>query len=220
MADRWATFDCYGTLIDWMSGIRDTLSELWPERDTELLLGAYHEIEPEVQRGRSIPYRQVLTEGLERLAHREGLELEDDDRAALADSLPTWPPFREVPSALAELRERGWKLAILSNTDPDLLDASLSLIGASVGVLITAAEAGSYKPAPGHWDRFFEETKADRSRHVHVAASLFHDIAPCRDLGLTAVWINRLGETSELPRAAELPNLSVLPETLERLVPG
>lgn len=220
MTDRWASFDCYGTLIDWMSGIRDTLSELWPERDTELLLGAYHAIEPEVQRGRSITYRQVLTEGLERLAHREGLELEEDDRAALADSLPTWPPFRETPSALGELRERGWKLAILSNTDPDLLDASLSLIGVPADLRITAAEAGSYKPSHGHWNRFFDETRADRSRHVHVAASLFHDIAPCRDLGLTAVWINRLGERSELPRAAELPNLAALPETLEQLVPG
>ncbi len=220
MTDRWASFDCYGTLIDWMSGIRDTLSELWPERDTELLLGAYHEIEPEVQRGRSISYRQVLTEGLERLAHREGLELEEDDRAALADSLPTWPPFREVPSALGDLRELGWKLAILSNTDPDLLDASLSLIGVPADLRITAAEAGSYKPAHGHWNRFFDETRADRSRHVHVAASLFHDIAPCRDLGLTAVWINRLGERSELPRAAELRDLADLPDTLDRLVPG
>ncbi len=220
MTDRWASFDCYGTLIDWMSGIRDTLSELWPERDTELLLGAYHEIEPEVQRGRSISYRQVLTEGLERLAHREGLELEEDDRAALADSLSTWPPFREVRSALGNLRELGWKLAILSNTDPDLLDASLSLIGVPADLRITAAEAGSYKPSHGHWNRFFDETRADRSRHVHVAASLFHDIAPCRDLGLTAVWINRLGERSELPRAAELSNLAALPETLEQLVPG
>src|SRR5581483_7948817 len=105
--ERWATFDCYGTLIDWMSGIRDTLAELWPER------------EPEVQRGRRVPYRQVLAETLQRIAHREGLELEADDREALADSLPTWPPFPEVPAALAELRERGWRLAILSNTDPD-----------------------------------------------------------------------------------------------------
>ncbi len=219
MSERWTTFDCYGTLIDWMSGIRDTLADLWPERDAELLLGAYHDIEPEVQRGRSISYREVLTEGLDRLAHREGLELEDDDRAALADSLPGWPPFPDVPGALETLRERGWKLAILSNTDPDLLDQSLSLIGVPVDLRITAAEAGSYKPAHGHWDRFFEQTNADRARHVHVAASLFHDIAPCRDLGLTTVWINRLGETSDLPRAAELPDLSDLPDTLDRLVP-
>jgi 2-haloacid dehalogenase len=207
-------------LIDWMSGIRDTLSELWPERDAELLLGAYHEIEPEVQRGRSIPYRQVLTEALDRLARREGLHLEEDDRAALADSLPAWPAFSEVPGALAMLRERGWRLAILSNTDPDMLDASLALIGIPVDLRITAAEAGSYKPAHGHWDRFFEETRADRSHHAHVAASLFHDIAPCRELGLTAVWINRLGERSEPPPVAELPDLSDLPDTLDRLAPG
>jgi 2-haloacid dehalogenase len=220
MTDRWVTFDCYGTLIDWMSGIRDTLSELWPERDAELLLGAYHDIEPEVQRGRSIAYRQVLIEGLERLARREGLSLQEVERMSLADSLPTWPPFLEVPEALAALRDRAWRLAILSNTDPDLLDASLSLIGVPVDLRVTAAEAGSYKPARGHWNRFFEETGADRGRHVHVAASLFHDIAPCAELGLRAVWINRSGESSDLPRAAELADVATLPETLDRLVPG
>jgi 2-haloacid dehalogenase len=217
---RWATFDCYGTLIDWMSGIRDTLADLWPDFDAELLLGAFHEIEPEVQRGRSISYRQVLTESLEKIAHREGLELEDDEREALASSLPSWPPFPEVPGTLAELRERGWRIAILSNTDPDLLDASLETIGVPVDLRVTAAEAGSYKPALGHWERFFSDSGADRARHVHVAASLFHDIAPSRDLGLTAVWINRLGETSDLPRAAELPDLSDLPGTLDGLVAG
>lgn len=220
MSERWATFDCYGTLIDWMSGIRDTLTELWPERDAELLLGAYHDIEPEVQRGRALPYREVLTEVLDRLAHREGLQLEEDDRAALAESLPGWPPFPEVPRVLRALRERGWSIAILSNTDPDLLDASLGLIGVPVDLRITAAEAGSYKPAHGHWLLFFRQTNADRARHVHVAASLFHDIAPCRDLGLSAVWINRLGETSDVPRAAELPDLADLPDTVDRLVPG
>jgi hypothetical protein len=73
MTDRWATFDCYGTLIDWMNGVRDTLADLWPEHDAELLLAAYHEIEPEVQEGRTIPYRQVLAESLERIANRYGL---------------------------------------------------------------------------------------------------------------------------------------------------
>lgn len=220
MTERWATFDCYGTLIDWMSGIRDTFADLWPEFDAELLLSSYHEVEPEVQHGRAIPYRQVLAETLARVAHREGLELEDEDRDALGESLPSWPPFAEVPGALGELRERGWRLAILSNTDPDLLDASLETIGVPVDLRITAAEAGSYKPAPGHWERFFERSTADRKRHVHVAESLFHDIAPSRDLGLTAVWINRLGESSDLPRAAELPDLSRLPDVLEELVPA
>ena len=220
MTERWATFDCYGTLIDWMGGIRSTLAQLFPEHDAELLLAAYHDIEPEVQRGRAIPYREVLTESLVKLAHRQGLELARDDRAALADSLPNWSPFPEVPAALHDVRESGWRLAILSNTDPDLLDASLSLIAVPIDVRITAAEAGSYKPAPAHWDRFFAETEADRARHVHVAASLFHDIAPCAELGLTAVWINRLGETSDLPRASELPDLEPLPATLEHLVPA
>lgn len=218
MAERWASFDCYGTLIDWMGGIRATLAELWPEHDADLLLAAYHEIEPEVQRGRAVPYRQVLAESLERVARREGLELADEDREALAGSLPSWPPFPEVPGALAELRARGWRLAILSNTDPDLLAASLEAIGVPVDLAITAAEAGSYKPAPGHWERFFERSGASPERHAHVAASLFHDIEPCARLGLRAVWINRLGETSDLPRAAELPDLAGLPDVLDRLV--
>ena len=218
--DRWASFDCYGTLIDWTTGIRDTLAGIWPEYDAELLLTAYHDVEPELQRGRSIPYRTVLTETLERVAHREGFELDRDDREALADSLPSWPPFPEVAGSLRRLREAGWRLAILSNTDPDLLAASLDAIGVPIEVRITAAEAGSYKPAHGHWDRFFDRTGADRERHVHVAASLFHDIAPCAELGLRAVWINRLGETSDLPRAAELSDLSGLADTLEALVPA
>lgn len=220
MADaaRWATFDCYGTLIDWMGGIRDTLIELWPEHDAELLLTAYHDLEPEVQRGRAMPYRQVLTETLEKVAHREGLTLAEDDRAALAESLPSWPPFPEVPRALTEIRERGWRIAILSNTDPDLLDASLGMIGVPVDLRITAAEAGSYKPAHGHWERFFAQSGADRARHVHVGASVYHDLRPAAELGLRAVWINRLRESTEVATAVELPDLAKLPETLDDLV--
>jgi 2-haloacid dehalogenase len=217
--DRWATFDCYGTLIDWFGGIRATLADLWPEHDADLLLEAYHEIEPEVQRDRSIAYRQVLAESLEGVASRYGLELDADAREALADSLPSWPPFPEVAPALGDLRDRGWRLAILSNTDPDLLDASLAAVGVPVDVRVTAAEAGSYKPAHGHWDRFFATTGADRAGHAHVAASLLHDIRPCAELGLRAVWINRMRESSDLPRAAELTDVSALPETLEGLVP-
>jgi 2-haloacid dehalogenase len=125
-----------------------------------------------------------------------------------------------VPASLTAIRERGWRIGILSNTDPDLLDASLGLIGVPVDVRVTAAEAGSYKPAHGHWERFVAETGADPARQVHIGASPFHDLSPAAELGLRAVWINRLHERSEAPRAAELPDLAALPETLDGLVPA
>jgi 2-haloacid dehalogenase len=220
MADRWATFDCYGTLIDWQGGIRDVIRQLWPKADVERLLRRHDAVEPLVQEGRGLPYREVGARTLRAMAAIEGVPLAESDDYALANSLPDWQPFPEVPLALTELRQRGWRLGILSNTDPDLLAASIAQIGVLIDLRITAAEAGSYKPAHGHWQRFFAATGADIGSHVHVAASLFHDIAPANELGLTTVWINRLGEQSELPRAGELPDLSALPETLDRLVVG
>ena len=217
--DRWATFDCYGTLIDWNDGIRSTLASLWPDADTDALLERYHEIEPRVQLQGALPYREVMRQAIVLLAGDEELPLPEGADYALADSLPFWRPFPEVPGALAELRGRDFRLAILSNTDPDLLEASLERIGVPVDARITAAEAGSYKPAPGHWERFFEETGADRDGHVHVGASLYHDIEAAAKLGLKAVWINRLQEESDVPRAAELKDLSRLPEVLDEIVP-
>jgi 2-haloacid dehalogenase len=219
VADRWATFDCYGTLIDWNRGIGDALASRWPEADREALLDRYHEIEPRVQLQGALPYREVMRQALVLLAGDEGLPLAEVDHYALADSLPSWRPFPEVPGALAELRGRGFKLAVLSNTDPELLDASLERIGVSVDGRVTAAEAGSYKPAPGHWERFFDQYDADREQHVHVGASLYHDIEPASRLGLRAVWINRVQERSDLPRAAELKDLARLPEVLDELLP-
>ncbi|MEO8290314.1 MAG: HAD-IA family hydrolase [Gaiellaceae bacterium] len=220
MTERWATFDCYGTLIDWMGGIRAELARIWPDEDAEGLLERYYEIEPRVQEGRAVSYRDVLAETLGLVASEGGLALPPGDENALADSLPSWQPFPEVPGALAELRGRGFKIVPLSNTDPDLLAASLEPIGVPVDGQVTAQDAGSYKPAPGHWERFFERFDADRAHHVHVAASLFHDIAPAERLGLKAVWINRLNEQSDLPRAAELKDLSRLPDVLDELVPA
>jgi 2-haloacid dehalogenase len=217
--DRWATFDCYGTLVDWESGIGNELARLWPEEDAAALRDRYHEIEPRVELEGSIAYRDVLRQALVLLAESEGLELPEDEQTALADSLPRWPVFPEVPGALAELRERGWRLVPLSNTDADLLAASMEAIGVPFDGTVVAGEIGSYKPAHGHWVAFSERFGADPDRHVHVAASLFHDIAPADELGITAVWINRLDETSDLPRAAELPDLARLPDTLDALVP-
>ena len=220
MSERWATFDCYGTLIDWNGGIRSTLERLWPESDGSELLERYHELEPRVQLDSAAPYREVLRQALRLVADHEGLALAPEDEHALSESLPSWNPFPEVAMSLVELRERGWRIGILSNIDPDLLDASLGRIGVPVDVRVSAEDAGSYKPAHGHWRAFREATDADPDRHVHVAASLFHDIAPAAELGLPAVWINRLGETSDLPRAAELTSLVGLADALERVRPA
>lgn len=220
MEDRWATFDCYGTLVDWMTGIRTAFAGLWPDADAAALLALYHELEPAVQAGRGIPYRDVMAETLARVADTAHLVLPIGGEDALGSSLPAWPVFAEVPVALAELRKRGWRLAILSNTDTDLLDASLRAIGVPVDLRVVASEVGSYKPALGHWESFFTRSRANRERHAHVAASLFHDIEPGTQLGLRCIWINRLGERSQLPRAAELTDLAALPGTLEALVPA
>jgi 2-haloacid dehalogenase len=220
VSDRWATFDCYGTLIDWMGGIRATMAGLWPDADADALLHRYHELEPGHQAGVGTPYRQVMAETLAEVAGAEGLAVPPGSADALGESLPAWPVFPEVPGTLAALRDAGWRLGILSNTDRDLLDASLSKIGVPVDVRVVASEIGSYKPAFGHWETFFTRTGADRARHVHVAASRFHDVEPCAQLGLPCVWINRTDERSDLPRAGEARDLAAVPDLLDALVPA
>jgi 2-haloalkanoic acid dehalogenase type II len=134
---------------------------------------------------------------------------------ALARSLPSWRPFPEVPEALAEAREGGWKLAILSNTDRDYIEASMRRLGMPFDLAIVASEIGSYKPDLGHWRAF--EQRIGRAPDVHVAASLFHDIGPANQLGLPSVWINRLGERPGPQPTKEQPDLANLAAALEEV---
>jgi 2-haloacid dehalogenase len=218
---RWATFDCYGTLVDWNGGVSVALTGLWPARDVTELLHRYHEVEPQVQRAEpTAAYREVLRRCLVGIAEAESLELAVADEGALGDALPSWPAFPEVRAALTDARARGWRLCILSNTDTDLLAASIRQIGAAFDETVVASQIGSYKPAHRHWEEFFARTGADRERHVHVAASLFHDIAPANELGLRSVWIDRLGETpapGQQP-TRRLTDLEGLADVLDGLV--
>ena len=107
---------------------------------------------------------------------------------------------------------------MLSNSDRDLIAESQKAIGVPFDLTVVAEDVGAYKPAHGHWQRFFELTTADKAHHVHVAQSHFHDIVPASELGLTSVWINRLGEQAEPPPTRELPDLERLPDTLDELV--
>lgn len=210
--EHWATFDCYGTLVDWNGGIGRELERLFGAERAGALLHRYHEIEPRVQReDPSRSYREVMAITLSRLG---GVPADEQD--ALGRSLPSWPVFPEVRNALEDARARGWKLAILSNTDREFIDASMQSIGVPFELAIVAGEIGSYKPAHRQWAAFAERVQADR--HVHVAASLFHDIAPATELGLPTIWINRLGEQPEPQPDVELHTLSGLGESLDSLV--
>ena len=216
MRPRWATFDCYGTLIDWNAGIRRELARLWGEGEADARLHRYHELEPRVEAETpGMSYRNVMRAVLAQLG-----DVAPGEEDALGRSLPSWEAFPEVPAALTETRGRGWRLAILSNTDPDFIEASKARLGVPFDETVVASEIGSYKPARRHWEEFFARTGAPRDGHVHVAASRFHDIAPARDLGLRTVWINRLGEPPEPPPDRELPDLARLADTLDELVPA
>jgi 2-haloacid dehalogenase len=244
MADRWATFDCYGTLIDWNSGIRAEIERLWPpeareaeqaeeadderedgeqheeppepepDPEVEAKLRAYHQIEPELQRDGKLAYREVMTEAMRRLGAPEGEE------GGLAASLPSWKPFWEVPEELEEARKRGWRLAILSNSDPDLIAASIGQLGVPFDEVIVASEIGSYKPAFMHWLEFQARTRVDRHHHVHVGASSYHDIVPASKLRIPSVWINREGEPALTAPTRERDDLVDLADVLDEIIPA
>ena len=217
---RWATFDCYGTLIDWNAGIGAELARLLGDSHRAALLERYHAIEPRIQLEHpEMSYREVMAAVLTALAEEAGVELPASERDALARSLPGWPVFPEVPAALAEAHRRGWTLVALSNSDSDLIEASLRAIGVPFAGAVVASDIDSYKPAHRHWQVFYERTGAGRARHVHVAQSHFHDIAPAVELGIPSIWINRLGEKAAPPPARELADLAALPDALDELVP-
>jgi len=216
---RWATFDCYGTLVDWDAGIAAELGRLFGAGQKDALLERYHEVEPEVEEANPrARYRDVMAAVLAELSREVGHELAAKDVDALARSLPHWPVFAEVPGELAEAHRRGWQLVILSNSDADLLDASIEAIGAPFCGAIVASDIGSYKPAHGHWRTFYERTLADPERHVHVAQSHFHDIVPAHDLGIRSIWVNRRGERAQPAPTWELPDLRGLADMLDTLV--
>jgi 2-haloacid dehalogenase len=211
VADRWATFDCYGTLIDWNGGLRRELARVFGEERADEQLSRYHDIEPALEADGTRTYRQVMREAMRELG------APDEELDALARGLPEWEPFPEVPGALAVARARGWKLAILSNTDRDFIEASMARLRVPFEVAIVASEIGSYKPQHRHWLTFFEQTGAAREAHVHVAQSHPHDIVPANELGLRSVWINRSGQRLEPLPTRELTDLRGLPDTLDDL---
>ena len=184
MTDRWATFDCYGTLIDWHGGLRAGLRSVWPDADPWALHMRYLEMEAAIQAGSGVPYRQVLIEGLARVAEAEELSIPPGRETTLARRAAR----RGSRSPRCPRRSRSCGRAAGASPScrtptPTTSKRRWATSACPWTCAIVASEIGSYKPAPGHWETFFERSGADRSRHVHVAASLFHDIEPCARLG-------------------------------------
>ena len=179
------TFDCYGTLIDWESGIRAAFESAGVEG--EEALREYARVEPQVESGPYRSYRQVLAETASRIAAYV-------DGSFLAKSLPSWKPFPDTNPALKRLRAAGIRLGILSNVDDDLLAGTREHFTVDFDLIITAQQVRSYKPGHAH---FLEARKRiGDARWLHAAQSNFHDIVPANALGIPTAWINRHGQSA------------------------
>src|SRR6266567_6306620 len=211
---RWATFDCYGTLINWEEGMRQALETILPGESSRLL-EHYYQIEKEVEAESPFrSYRNVLAETLRRTARRTGVALASGAEHVLSETLPDWPVFPDVGPSLNALRAAGWKLAILSNVDRDLISGTLRVLPVPFDDVVTAEDVRSYKPSLNHFQHFRDKNQVADEHWVHVARSYFHDIVPASQLGIQRVWVNRRGDIAPEPLATvEMPDLSGLPST-------
>jgi 2-haloacid dehalogenase len=192
------SFDCYGTLIDWETGIAAVLGP-WARRrglalDDETLLMAYgvHEARAEAEAPTEL-YPAILARSMRALGAEWGVEVSTADADALATSVPDWPAFVDSPAALDTLA-RHYQLIILSNIDRTSFAASNRRLGVTFSGIVTAEDVGSYKPSPRNFEALLVERDrlgVAEGRLLHVAQSLFHDHVPAREFGLPTVWINR-----------------------------
>ncbi|HXG30900.1 MAG TPA: haloacid dehalogenase type II [Thermodesulfobacteriota bacterium] len=191
------TFDCYGTLIDWESGMKRALSGLLMRRnlslDVESLTERYIEIELGIEREGYRRYNEVLMLGVRRLFEERGIGLTPQEERIFADTIIAWPPFEETTEVLKRLKEK-YRLAILSNIDDDIIRRSIDLMDVEFYAVITAEGVRSYKPSYGHWRRLIEVFNLPNEEILHVAASYVHDIVPAKELGFRTAWINRKNE--------------------------
>jgi 2-haloacid dehalogenase len=204
------SFDVYGTLIDWESGI---LAELRPWTDRvgieigdEALLETYGELETVVEAEHPAwRYPDVLAETFRRVGARLAVAVTDDEAASFGASVPRWPAFPDSADALRDLKSR-FRLAVLSNVDRDSFAASNEKLGDPFDVVVTAEDVGSYKPDARNFDALF--AAVGRDGLLHVAQSLFHDHAPARRLDLPSVWIDR---RAGRPGSGATPHVEVSP---------
>ena len=213
------TFDCYGTLIDWETGIVEALRPVAAAHGSdvtdEALLEGFARYEAALEAGPYRSYREVLAGALRGLASDFGFEPSDDEVAVFSRSVGDWPAFADSAEALAALKRR-FRLGVITNCDDDLFALSNRRLGVEFDWVVTAQQARGYKPDPANFEFAFVRIDVPRERILHVAQSLFHDHVPAKALGMTTVWIDRrqgrngFGAT---PPAEAAPDL-VVPDML------
>jgi 2-haloacid dehalogenase len=208
------TFDCYGTLIDWETGILTALREALPgaaSATDDRLLETFAGREAALEAGPYLRYREVLGQAARAVGADLGDPPSDAAVARFAGSVADWPAFADSAAALAKLHTR-YRLGVITNCDDDLFAASARRLGLIFDWVVTAQQAGSYKPDPRNFELAFERLGLPREEILHVAQSLFHDHVPAKALGLTTVWVDRRHDRpgfGATPPAAAVPDLTV-----------
>ena len=213
------TFDCYGTLIDWRNGIEIHLGTLLRKNGLAPSVSVYPvylKLEAE-EEGKYKSYRNVLTDTALRTADHFKISITKGEAREFAASVPSWTPFTDTQESLKQMGQRGFRRVILSNVDRDLLRDTISQNRLEVDGYITAEDVGSYKPALGHWNRFFDEYKANKDGTLHVAQSIYHDIRPASRICLATAWINRYSDPkpSDVNPTFAAPDLRSLLKALD-----
>jgi 2-haloacid dehalogenase len=188
------TFDCYGTLIDWETGILSALKPILQGHHRDLtddgILELYGTLEAQIQSGDYLPYRLVLQRVTQRLGARLSFPLYEGEATVLAESMKDWPAFPDTVAALKRLKKR-YKLAIISNTDDDLFADTAKTLEVPFDYVITAQQVGRYKPSHRNFERALEIIGLPKEKILHCAQSIFHDVVPAKALGISNVWVNR-----------------------------
>ncbi len=211
---HWLSFDCYGTLIDWETGLLGYLRPLLRAKSCDVsddqILALYSEFEPQEQAGRYRSYREVLAGVVRDFARELHFEVNESEANGLAESIPDWQPFPDTVAGLQRIHSR-YKLAVLSNIDDDLFAYTAPKLGVPLDAVVTAQQVQSYKPSLNNFETLLRQIAIPRKRLLHVAESLYHDVVPAHSLGITTVWVNRRqGKMAAASRLAEVePDLEV-----------
>ena len=191
---QFITFDCYGTLIDWESGmlpvLRAILSNHGKAADDATLLMLYGEFEAAAEHGAFRTYREVLREVVRRFGQEFGFTASDDEQSSLPDSLASWEPWPDTVAALQQLKRR-FRLCVISNVDDALFESTRPKLGVEFDHVITAQQARAYKPSLDIFNLALARIAAPSGTLLHAGQSLYHDVVPAQSLGLPAVWVNR-----------------------------